>query len=235
MLGTDVSMLRRVGRLRTLCNHGIGLAACSTLGVVVTSSHADNSLSVWDADPTCSKRHAGLRLVCTLGGEGSPDAIRFKFNDDDVVSGYLAFTPFDIRVYMRPLLLVTDVGADAVHVIDVVERTHKGYLAAPMSIAKPRGVAVSLTAPLAGVSAYDALSGRIEGLITLYQGRYPSWQVTRVIRGLGDNQLQIPLGLRFARDDLTIWVADVGHVRAFRVQDGEFQQNMVEGLRPCDV
>ena len=60
------------------------------------------------------------------------------------VSGYLAFTPPTTTTSgsssgARPLLLVTDAGHDAVHVVDVVGRTHAGYLASPGSIAGPRG------------------------------------------------------------------------------------------------
>jgi hypothetical protein len=73
-----------------------------------------------------------------------------NFEDEAGFSGHLAFSgPATAR-----LLLVTDAGHDVVHVIDVVGRVHVGYVAAPGTIAGPRGittrgslVAVSGTGP----------------------------------------------------------------------------------------
>ncbi len=117
-----------------------GMAVCPTLGLLVTSSHSGNTLSVFalprsSGAGTCASG-AGLSLVCTLGGAGSPAPMRFKFWDGGF-SGWMAFTgPATAR-----LLLVTNAGHDAVHVIDVVGRVHVGYVAAPGAIDGPRGVA----------------------------------------------------------------------------------------------
>jgi hypothetical protein len=63
-------------------------------------------------------------------------------------SGWMAFTgPATVR-----LLVVTDAGHDAVHVIDVAGRAHVGYVAAPGAIAGPRGVAAR--GSLVAVSAW---------------------------------------------------------------------------------
>ncbi len=51
------------------------------------------------------------------------------------------------------LLLLTDAGHDAVHVIDVAEGLHVGYVAAPGTIAGPRGVAARDS--LVAVSAWE--------------------------------------------------------------------------------
>ncbi len=99
--------------------------------------------------------------MCTLGGAGSAAPTQFKFYDENGGSGYLAFTPLTTtttsgssRSSARPLLLVTDHGHDAVHVVDVVGGSHAGYLASPGSIAGPRGVAASGASPLVAVSAW---------------------------------------------------------------------------------
>jgi hypothetical protein len=82
--------------------------------------------------------------------------MQFQFTKDVYSSGYLAFTASDNSPSgsARPMLLVTDAGQDAVHVVDVVGQTHAGYLAPPGSIAGPRGVAASGTSPLVAVSAW---------------------------------------------------------------------------------
>jgi hypothetical protein len=82
----------------------------------------------------------GLRLqqaVCTLGGDGSAAPMQFMFFDGNGHSGYLAFTPPTATTSdsssssAHPLLLVTDAGHDAVHIVDVVGRSHAGYIAPP--------------------------------------------------------------------------------------------------------
>jgi hypothetical protein len=139
--------------LKTECGEGAGLAVCPTLGLLVTSDYSDSTLSVFALPSGCPSTTdlarigasrgagagagAGLARVCTLGGAGSPAPMQFQFEDGGYMSGWMAFTgPATSR-----LLLVTDAGHDAVHVIDVVGRAHVGYVAAPGTIAGPRGVA----------------------------------------------------------------------------------------------
>jgi hypothetical protein len=139
--------------LKTRCGQGVGLAVCPTLGLLVTSK-LDDTLSVFALPSGCpitsdvapmGDHHgvgagagAGLARVCILGGAGSPATMQFEFHDGSL-SGCLAFTgPPTSR-----LLLVTDAGHDAVHVIDVAGRAHVGYVAAPGTIAGPRGVAAT--------------------------------------------------------------------------------------------
>jgi hypothetical protein len=175
--------------------------------------------------------------------------MQFKFNDYDGVSGYLTFTPSPPTTTTsgssssaHPLLLVTDAGHDAVHVVDVVGRTHAGYLAPPGSIAGPRGVAASGTSPLVAVSAWKGDSGG--HVVVVYRGSGVLWEAVRVIGGgfgdpgSRDGQLSMPNGLRFSGDGTGIVVADYGNRRAsvFRVGDGGFVRHMATGLgSPYDV
>ena len=86
-------------------------------------------------------------------------------------SGYLAFvTPPPTAgssgtASSSTLLLVTDHGHDAVHLVDVVNQRHAGYVAPPGSIAGPRGVAACGTATSALV-AISAWKKRSAGLTT---------------------------------------------------------------------
>jgi hypothetical protein len=181
--------------------------------------------------------------------------MQFQFEDEHEFSGYLAFThpvattttTTTIRATTasgaRPLLLVTDAGQDAVHLVDVVGRTHAGYLASPGSIAGPRGVAASGASSLVVVSAWKELRSG-DHVVVVYRGSGAVWEAVRVIGGgLGgpgsrDGQLKAPYGLRFSGGGSAICVADVGNKRAsmFRVVDGGFVRHIATGLTcPIDV
>ena len=176
--------------------------------------------------------------------------MQFNCSSGDGSSGYLAFTPPTTTTTTsgssssaRPLLLVTDAGHDAVHVVDVVGGSHAGYLASPGSIAGPRGVAASGASPLVAVSAWKK-SDSGDHVVVVYRGSGAVWEAVRVIGGgLGgpgprDGQLDAPLGLRFSGDGSAICVADCQNDRAsvFRVDDGGFVRHMATGLKgPCDV
>jgi hypothetical protein len=178
--------------------------------------------------------------------------MQFMFLGDNVASGSgsLAFTPPTTTTTSgrssggdRPLLLVTDAGHAAVHVVDVVGRTHAGYLAAPGSIAGPRGVAASGASPLAAVSAWKRY-GSGDHVVVVYRGNGAVWEAVRVIGGgfggpgSHDGQLKGPYGLRFTRDGSGICVADCFNRRAsvFRVGDGGFVRRIATGLSyPRDV
>jgi hypothetical protein len=177
--------------------------------------------------------------------------MQFKFICDSHASGYLAFTPpaaattttSGTSSSARPLLLVTDAGHDAVHLVDVVGRTHEGYLASPGTIAGPRGVAASGAPPLVAVSAWkERHSG--DHVVVVYRGSGAVWEAVRVIGGgfggpgSRDGQLSMPFGLRFSGDGTGICVADCINHRAsvFRVGDGGFVRHMATGLSyPVDV
>ncbi len=263
--------------LKTQCGRGHGLAACPTLGLLVTSDKGKNTLSVWDLPGGASRDGGasgragasagavvggasaggggGLRLVCTLGGDGSAAPMLFQFTSNGWASGLLAFTPplsttgsgSSGSSSVRPLLLVTDAGADAVHIVDVVGETHAGYLASPGSIAGPRGVAASgvSESPLVAVSAWAWMDSG-DHVVVVYRGSGVVWEAVRVIGGgFGgpgprDGQLQMPHGLRLSGsgDGSVVCVADSRNNRAsvFRVGDGGFVRHIATGLEhPRDV
>ncbi len=259
--------------LRTECGSGFGLAACPASGLLVTSDYYKKTLSVWGLPDGVSSSGGntsggaagacvggawagggggGLRLVSTLGGDGSAAPMHFKFEDVLGRSGYLAFMPpaatntsgSSGSSSAHPLLLVTDAGHDAVHLVDVVGGSHAGYLASPGSIAGPRSVAVSRTSPLVAVSAWKRRGGWGH-VVVVYRGSGAVWEVVRVIRGgfggpgARDRQLRWPYGLRFSGDGDGICVADLdGRVSVFPVGDGGFVRHLATGLRgrnPYDV
>jgi hypothetical protein len=173
--------------------------------------------------------------------------MQFMFQDGNDSSGYLAFTPPITTTKdsgsAGPLLLVTDAGHDAVHLVDVVDRSHAGYLAPPGYIIGPRGVAASETSPLVAVSAWKKWNSG-DHVVVVYRGSGAVWEAVRVIGGgfggpgKGDGQLKTPCGLRFSADGSVVCVAEYrnGRTSVFRVGDGVFVKHMATKLRcPCDV
>ena len=164
--------------------------------------------------------------------------MRFRFLD----SGGLAFT--DPTCTTAPLLLVTDDGNDAVHVIDVGARAHTGYVGALGSIPGPRGVAAR--GSLVAVSCWkEGDCG--EHVVRVFEGSGADWAPLRVLGGgfglpgAADGQLKEPYGLRFTGDGRGVAVVDVGNGRVslftvFSVGDGSFVRQLASGLRrPWDV
>jgi hypothetical protein len=163
--------------------------------------------------------------------------MQFKFHDGNGPSGWMAFTgPASAR-----LLLVTDAGHDAVHVIDVAGQVHVGYVAGPGTIAGPRGVAA--TGSLVAVSAWKGGSG--EHVVRVFEGGGATWTGVRVVGGgfggpgSADGQLYRPRGLRLTAEGTGLAVAESrnGRVSLFRVQDGSFVRHVATGLggSPYDV
>ena len=239
--GVGLDALVPLPALKTACGRGFGVAACLALGLLVTSNSKDNTLSVF-ALPSSGAgagagAGAGLARVCTLGGPSSPAPMQFDFSSGDGYSGYLAFTgPPTSR-----LLLVTDAGHDAVHVIDVARRVHAGYVAGPGTIAGPRGVAAR--GSLVAVSAWKK-GGSGEHVVVMFEGSGAAWSVVRVVAGgfggpgRADGQLNCPYGLRFTGDGTGLAVADWynDRVSMFRVEDGGFVRHVATGLSwPRDV
>jgi hypothetical protein len=257
--------------LKTACGKGYGLAACPALGLLVTSDCDRNTLSVWRlpgdarggggafgaAGPSAGAGAdasagggGGLRLVCTLGGAGSPAPMQFMFKDDDGYSGYLAFAPPATTTTTScsssstsPLLLVTDPGHDAVHLVDVVSRSHAGYVAPPGSLSGPRGVAASRVSPLVAVSTWTRHDSG-DHVVVVYRGSGAVWEAVRVIgvgfRGPGsrDGQLKRQYGVRFSGDGSGVCVADCWNDRVsmFHVVGGGFVRHVTTGVSwPRDV
>ncbi len=223
------------------------MAAFPLLGLLVVSTRQDSTcvLNVyplpWSGAESAGSS-GGLACLYTLGGPDCPAPMQFQFLPLEVgglryLSGWMAFTgPATSR-----LLLLTDVGQDAVHVIDVVGRTHVGYVAAPGTIAGPRGVAAR--GSLVAVSAWKE-AGTGDHVVRLFEGSGASWTVVRVIAGgfgapgSADGQLKNPFGLRFTGDCMGLAVAEFSECRVslFRVEDGSFVRHVATGLRgPFDV
>jgi hypothetical protein len=156
MMRVDLNALVLVPSLTTRCGlgplGGVGLAVCPLLGLLATSDMINNTVSVYSLPSrvgSISGTGTGLPLVCTLGAAASRAPMQFKFRDaSGSYGGCMTFTdPATSR-----LLLLTDAGHGAVHVIDVAGRVHVGYVAAPGTIAGPRGVAAR--GSLAAVSTW---------------------------------------------------------------------------------
>jgi hypothetical protein len=162
--------------------------------------------------------------------------MQFEFYDGDY-SGWMAFT----GLATSRLLVVTDAGHDAVHVIDVAGRAHAGYVAAPGAIAGPRGVAAR--GSLVAVSAWkESDSG--DHVVRMFEGSGAMWTAVRVLAGgfggpgSADGQLYRPYGLRFTGDGTGLAVVDYCNHRVslFRVEDGSFVRHVTTGLNwPLDV
>lgn len=237
-----VSQLRTLRPWKAGCTNtvgrGSGLAVSPSLRVVVTSEVVNNTLSVWGLVSGNGSRD-GLPLLYTLGGKDFSPGLNFKqfaYPDDHNFSGNLAFIPDSkgsgqtcTTPYSRQLLLVTDVGHHAVHIIDVVNRTHEGYLASPGTILGPRGITASGTCPLVAVSSWPPdMHGTRK--VTLFRRQETVWEAFRVIDGSRTSQryLAMPCGLRFNSEGTMICVADRWRdcVIWYRVEDGVIDRKM---------
>jgi len=178
---------------------GVGVAVCEDLLVISSCKKLqvfalpDDIVAIGDLGTPRELVH--LR---TLGGAAPMD---FQFHNS--TSGYMAFTD-GVGTANRRLLLVTDFtnsDRDAVYVIDVVRGTHVGYVAAPGTIACPRGVATRKS--LAAVTC-------CEHVVRVYEGSDEcTWAAVRVIAG----GFVWPEGLRFTANGLGLAVADFGNKR----------------------
>jgi hypothetical protein len=227
---------------------------CKSLGLLVTSALSSNTLAVWHLPPECLDsadtwlQNPGpdqglrtLKLLCTLGGETSRPPMRFFFNcGADGPSGMLAFTsPTDDH---PPLLLVTDCGHDAVHVLDVASgvhvgsQSHVGFLAAPKSIRGPKGVAVCPNTNMVAVSAWNTNNTHA---VVLYRGSGPVWEQVWAVEGVhGLRNCNRPYGLRFTKDGSAVCVtaSSTNNICFLRARDGKFDGHLAHGLQvPRDV
>jgi hypothetical protein len=158
------------------------------------------------------------------------------------------------------LLLLTDAGHDAVHIIDVAGRVHVGYVAAPGTIAGPRGVAARCC--MVAVSAWrpeqdyshsnsdsysesdsyssdpDPRQRATDYTVLLFNGSGTSWTLVRIMRAdcggprctVLCNQLVEPYGLRFTADGTGLVVASKDTVSMFHVRDGSFVRHSATGV-----
>ncbi len=243
----ELDTLVPLSALCTLCASGYGMAVCPTLGLVVTSDSHKSNLSVFHLSSTSKDAEleagtgTGLALACTLGGASAAAPMKFRFLDfsDSASGGHSGLLAFTGPPTAR-LLLVTDAGHDAVHVIDVVARVHKGYVAAPGTVAGPRGVAAR--GSLVAVSAWRHRDIG-DHVVHVFEGSGCSWAPVRLLcggfRGPGraDGQLKCPYGLRFTSDGSGLAVADWGNGRVslLRISDGCFVRHLRYATGPHDV
>jgi hypothetical protein len=211
--------------MTTMLRYGCcGMAVYRPLDMVVVSSYETRDISVH------LLRGTGLEFAYTLGGRGSPPPMHFKFLTRSFFSsGKMAFVEGDTP--SKPLLLVTDAGQGAVHVIDVVGRRHAGYVGSLGSI--PGARAVAARGPLAAVSSW-ADAEDAENRVCLCERTESAWVVLRAVgagRGGADGQYLFPYDLRFTRDGHGLVVADYWNDRMtlFRVGDGGFVRHIAHG------
>ena len=156
-----------VPSLQTVCKRGAAMAACPVLRLLVTSSHDDLTVFLL---PESIVATSSLTPIRTIGGSDSGQPMNFKFRcGGNYCSGWMAFTG---STAATRLLVVTDGGNDAVHVIDVVRGHHVGYVAVPGSTAA-RGSKVAVT----------ACESNASGFVRLYEGSGASWTMQRIICG----------------------------------------------------
>jgi len=162
--------------------------------------------------------------------------MQFKFVGR-YMSGHLAF----MGPPSRRRLLVADAGHGAVHIIDVVGKTHEGYVAPPGMLSGPRGVAAKGNLVAVSTKKHLYLGTPV---IYVFKDNGMEWSVKRKIvvnqtnLGIVDETLHRPTGLRFTSDGTRLVVADelYDHVSMFRVDDGSFERHVVtQVLRPTDV
>jgi hypothetical protein len=215
------------------CGRGAGLAVCHLLRLVVTSDSHANTLTVFRLPVTVDPEvMEGMELarVCTLGDASCPPRMRFKFTEE---TESLAFTgPATAR-----LLLVTDAGNNAVHVVRVGSRSHVGYVAPPGLLRRPRCVASSLSGSrqVVAVSAWRT-RGAGDHQVHLFEGSGPLWTRLRVLgRGCGPalGRLHAPTGVRFTPDGSGLVVVDSYNLRVslFRLPDMAFVQHLCTAPR----
>jgi hypothetical protein len=199
---------------------GRGVAVCPDLGLLVISSY--NKLQVFVLPEDIARGEVGspreLAPTRTLGGV-APMEFHFDSRPD---SGLMAFTD-GCGVSLTSLLLVTDAGNEAVHVIDVVHGVHMGYVAAPGTILHPRGVATRKS--LAAVTCWETGCGHV---VRVFEGSGATWTAVRGIAG----GFFWPCGLRFTADGLRLLVADSYNQRLsiFCARDGPLLRHIDLGV-----
>ena len=199
----------------TVCGPGVGMAACPALKLLVTASH--NHLTVYALPDSIVAAPAGvpsgLTRLRTIGrGVRDVDPLRFQFmNDCGMYSGCMAFT--GSTAASRPVVLVvTDAGNRAVHVIDVVHGRHVGYVVAPGGISNPRSVAAQGTKVAVCTFRFDIVCD-----VRVYEGSGATWTAVRTI----SNDAVRPIGLRFSADgNEVVAVQFRGPMCVIRINDG---------------
>jgi hypothetical protein len=189
LMHADLHTLVPVPALCTETHDGHGLAVCPVLGLLVISELNPETLVVYTlprvytgVEPETgtaarSSAHSppGLKIVCTLGGRFSAAPMQFGFHGSEY-NGALALTDSSAS----NLLLVCDQGNAAVHVVDVVGRSHVGYVAGPGTILKAK--AVASRGSLVAVGARKGPDSWASAIF-LFSGSGATWTTIRVVDG----------------------------------------------------
>ena len=216
---------------------GTGLVVCRDLGLLIKSNLWAECLDVFALPRACSVAGVNVDFLYNLGFSGGEDEeeganMVFKFNAGDGLSGYLAF----VGCTTSRLLLVSDAGSEAVHVVDVVGRKHVGYVAAPGTIDGPKQIATRGSLVAVNVRPWRPGWSKIgDSKVVLFEGSGASWVQVREVNNLGcgpelaDGRLYDSTGLRFTRDGTGLVVANNGSasVSILRVQDWTFERHVV--------
>jgi hypothetical protein len=199
-----------------------GLAVSSVLRIIAISSSSSQNLSMFgiNVDGT-------ITAAAVFGGGGS-GPLQFNMgNSSGTISGMLAFTEGSTTPIGVPTLLVTEGSNNRVQEINVLTRSHIGYL--PGSIYDPHGVAANKSR-----IAVSALSGPGSGVhvVHLFDATTRALLLTTAPGLLGSS-----IGLRFTDDGLNVAVADYGNARLtmFSVADGSSVKNLPTGCSPYDI
>jgi hypothetical protein len=228
------------------CTYGYGgLVVSAKLDLVVVSDNVKNKLEMYSIPKLGlgATKTGGGHLVASLGGPGALPPFLFKFAE----AGSLPTEVFPSGMMAMPdsqgdVVFLTDAGNGAVHIIDIRHGSHRGYVAAPETIAWPVGIAVSGGGCLVAVSAWSAhhRDDRIVLLRSTCCGDHWDdhvWCQERVVR---DVALAWPVGLRFSVDSKSLVVACPSGDRCLTlisVEAGVFEGHLKSGLcnGPTDV
>jgi hypothetical protein len=188
------------------------VAACPSLGVFTVSYCSGGCVhlvDVFDLDPKELVIGGGLQKRCTLGCPGSC-YMGFRFENS---RGRMAFT--DATSTHTCLLLLAD--ATCVHIIDVLSKTHMGFLYPPEYIPYPSAIAAQ-AGYVAVTRGYELLRTRD---VVLFVGSGPSWVPHCIVA----SSLTQITGLSFASDRKSIVMCEAkffwfSRLSEFRVSDG---------------
>ena len=188
----------------------------------------------------------GVLTMVNIGGDGANHLVITTltsiFDDNNVAAScmHLGSSMYTFLTFFvppgescpLPLLLVADYINGAVHIVDVMSKTHKGYVAAPGTVGKPCGVAAEMgqRAP----SSLVAVSHIEDAAVSLhaFNAAASRWNVVRRITD--GNDIHSPRGLRFTGDGSLLCVADtstLGFLTLIRVSDGQFVRHLTTLLQ----
>ena len=194
----------------------ICVAGSPELNLVVTS-HRDDGLSVWQGPDSVDDGFVLVRKIGFRHPLQPPVDVCFGSTS----GGHMVFVP-----HAPSRVFLTD-RYDAVHVVDVVDGTHAGYLARPGSLSRPRHIAACALTCVVAVTSYCPLNGLVD--IHLFSKGSCDWGPLRIIRA------RCPVAMAFSADgsSLVVGVAD-GQLVPYSVCDGREQAAITTAIDSCN-